>query len=167
MPGRVRPSCSRGPLLSDALGREFSSPSPNRLPVGQKDSHSETSQPAAPWWVRLLSKTWSMNMGMEDELREAKASSTSPVLNFTKGHCLKGWLLLVGAGIKAQICSLVELLATTLNQAHALFYTLPEGLLPDPSLPCGLLFSTLETITGQHPTGECLTNLFLFFGSLN
>ncbi|XP_008154476.2 conserved oligomeric Golgi complex subunit 1 [Eptesicus fuscus] len=57
-----------------------------------------------------------------------------------------------GAGIKAQICSLVELLATTLNQAHALFYTLPEGLLPDPSLPCGLLFSTLETITGQHPT---------------
>ncbi|XP_045693383.1 conserved oligomeric Golgi complex subunit 1 [Phyllostomus hastatus] len=57
-----------------------------------------------------------------------------------------------GAGIKAQICSIVELLATTLNQAHALFYTLPEGLLPDPSLPCGLLFSTLETITGQHPT---------------
>ncbi|XP_004432766.1 PREDICTED: conserved oligomeric Golgi complex subunit 1 isoform X1 [Ceratotherium simum simum] len=59
-----------------------------------------------------------------------------------------------GAGIKAQICSLVELLATTLNQAHALFYTLPEGLLPDPSLPCGLLFSTLETITSQHPTGK-------------
>uniref|UniRef100_A0A8I3S1H0 Conserved oligomeric Golgi complex subunit 1 n=1 Tax=Canis lupus familiaris TaxID=9615 RepID=A0A8I3S1H0_CANLF len=59
-----------------------------------------------------------------------------------------------GASIKAQICSLVELLATTLNQAHALFYTLPEGQLPDPSLPCGLLFSTLETITGQHPTGK-------------
>ncbi|XP_036052250.1 conserved oligomeric Golgi complex subunit 1 [Onychomys torridus] len=59
-----------------------------------------------------------------------------------------------GAGIKAQICSLVELLATTLNQAHALFYTLPEGVLPDPSLPCGLLFSTLETITSQHPTGK-------------
>ncbi|XP_037056482.1 conserved oligomeric Golgi complex subunit 1 isoform X1 [Peromyscus leucopus] len=59
-----------------------------------------------------------------------------------------------GAGIKAQICSLVELLATTLNQAHALFYTLPEGMLPDPSLPCGLLFSTLETITSQHPTGK-------------
>ncbi|XP_066090084.1 conserved oligomeric Golgi complex subunit 1 [Saccopteryx bilineata] len=57
-----------------------------------------------------------------------------------------------GAGIKAQVCSLVELLATTLNQAYALFYTLPEGLLPDPSLPCGLLFSTLETITDQHPT---------------
>lgn len=65
----------------------------------------------------------------------------------------------VGAGIKAQICSLVELLATTLNQAHALFYTLPEGLLPDPSLPCGLLFSTLETITGQHPTGKLVANL--------
>uniref|UniRef100_A0A8C3YIE7 Conserved oligomeric Golgi complex subunit 1 n=2 Tax=Catagonus wagneri TaxID=51154 RepID=A0A8C3YIE7_9CETA len=61
-----------------------------------------------------------------------------------------------GAGVKAQICSLVELLATTLNQAHALFYTLPEGLLPEPSLPCGLLFSTLDTITGQHPTGKGL-----------
>ncbi|XP_014442273.1 conserved oligomeric Golgi complex subunit 1 [Tupaia chinensis] len=59
-----------------------------------------------------------------------------------------------GAGVKTQICSLVELLATTLNQAHALFYTLPEGLLPDPALPCGLLFSTLETITGHHPTGK-------------
>ncbi|EPY87445.1 conserved oligomeric Golgi complex subunit 1 [Camelus ferus] len=59
-----------------------------------------------------------------------------------------------GAGVKAQICSLVELLATTLNQAYALFYTLPEGLLPDPSLPCGLLFSTLDSITGQHPTGR-------------
>uniref|UniRef100_A0A0D9QWL5 Conserved oligomeric Golgi complex subunit 1 n=1 Tax=Chlorocebus sabaeus TaxID=60711 RepID=A0A0D9QWL5_CHLSB len=59
-----------------------------------------------------------------------------------------------GAGVKAQICSLVELLATTLKQAHALFYTLPEGLLPDPALPCGLLFSTLETITGQHPAGK-------------
>ncbi|XP_029784484.1 conserved oligomeric Golgi complex subunit 1 isoform X2 [Suricata suricatta] len=59
-----------------------------------------------------------------------------------------------GSGIKTQICSLVELLATTLNQAHALFYTSPEGQLPDPSLPCGLLFSTLATITGQHPPGK-------------
>ncbi|KYO30915.1 conserved oligomeric Golgi complex subunit 1 isoform X1 [Alligator mississippiensis] len=59
-----------------------------------------------------------------------------------------------GAGIKAQVCSLVELLATTLYQAHALFYTLPEGAPPDPSLTCGLLFSTLETITGQHPAGK-------------
>uniref|UniRef100_H0V179 Conserved oligomeric Golgi complex subunit 1 n=1 Tax=Cavia porcellus TaxID=10141 RepID=H0V179_CAVPO len=64
-----------------------------------------------------------------------------------------------GSGIKAQFCSLVELLATTLNQAHALFYTLPEGLLPDPCLPCGLLFSTLETITSQHPTGKCISVL--------
>lgn len=56
----------------------------------------------------------------------------------------------------------MELLATTLNQAHALFYTLPEGLLPDPSLPCGLLFSTLETITGQHPTGKLIANLFFY-----
>ncbi|KAM9209635.1 conserved oligomeric Golgi complex subunit 1 [Dugong dugon] len=64
-----------------------------------------------------------------------------------------------GVGTKAQICSLVELLATTLNQAHALFYTLPEGQLPDPSLPCGLLFSTLETITGQHPNGKGISVL--------
>ncbi|XP_067571889.1 conserved oligomeric Golgi complex subunit 1 isoform X3 [Pseudorca crassidens] len=61
-----------------------------------------------------------------------------------------------GAGVKSQICSLVELLATTLNQAHALFYTLPEGLLPDPSLPCGMLLSTLDNITGQHPTGKSI-----------
>ncbi|XP_023569889.1 conserved oligomeric Golgi complex subunit 1 [Octodon degus] len=64
-----------------------------------------------------------------------------------------------GSGIKAQFCSLVELLTTTLNQAHALFYTLPEGPLPDPSLPCGLLFSTLETITGQHPPGKSFSVL--------
>uniref|UniRef100_A0A8D0HHF3 Conserved oligomeric Golgi complex subunit 1 n=1 Tax=Sphenodon punctatus TaxID=8508 RepID=A0A8D0HHF3_SPHPU len=61
-----------------------------------------------------------------------------------------------GAGIKAQVCSLVELLATTLYQAHALFYTLPEGTPSDPSLSCGLLFSTLETITGQHPAGKSI-----------
>ncbi|XP_040845511.1 conserved oligomeric Golgi complex subunit 1 isoform X1 [Ochotona curzoniae] len=58
-----------------------------------------------------------------------------------------------GSGIKAQICSLVELLATTLNQAHVLFYTMPEGQLPEPALPCGLLFSTLEAITGHSPAG--------------
>lgn len=68
-----------------------------------------------------------------------------------------------GTGIKAQICSLVELLATTLNQAHALFYTLPEGVPPDPSLPCGLLFSTLQTITGQHPAGKLLADLIFRF----
>ncbi|KAL7989586.1 hypothetical protein Chor_012252 [Crotalus horridus] len=56
-------------------------------------------------------------------------------------------------GIKAQVCSLVELLVTTLYQAHALFYNLPEGTPSDPSLPCGLLFLTLETITSQHSAG--------------
>ncbi|XP_061233092.1 conserved oligomeric Golgi complex subunit 1 isoform X2 [Neopsephotus bourkii] len=59
-----------------------------------------------------------------------------------------------GAGIKAQVCSLMELLTTTLYQAHALFYTVPEGMLPDPALPCGLLFSILESATGQHPAGK-------------
>ncbi|NXH20728.1 COG1 protein, partial [Bucco capensis] len=59
-----------------------------------------------------------------------------------------------GAGIKAQVCSLMELLTTTLYQAHALFYTMPEGMPPDPTLPCGLLFSTLESTTGQHPAGR-------------
>ncbi|XP_029455118.1 conserved oligomeric Golgi complex subunit 1 isoform X2 [Rhinatrema bivittatum] len=59
-----------------------------------------------------------------------------------------------GAGIKAQVCSVVELLATTLYQAHALFYTLPEGVSPDPALPCAVLFSTLETATGQYPKGQ-------------
>uniref|UniRef100_F6S0S5 Conserved oligomeric Golgi complex subunit 1 n=1 Tax=Ornithorhynchus anatinus TaxID=9258 RepID=F6S0S5_ORNAN len=62
-----------------------------------------------------------------------------------------------GAGIKAQVCALVELLSTTLYQAHALFYTLPEGQPPDPALPCGLLLSTLETATGQRqPAGKGL-----------
>uniref|UniRef100_A0A8B9QXK1 Conserved oligomeric Golgi complex subunit 1 n=1 Tax=Anas platyrhynchos TaxID=8839 RepID=A0A8B9QXK1_ANAPL len=56
-----------------------------------------------------------------------------------------------GAGIKAQVCSLMELLTTTLYQAYALFYMMPEGMPPDPALPCGLLFSTLESTTGQHP----------------
>ncbi|XP_009866809.1 PREDICTED: conserved oligomeric Golgi complex subunit 1, partial [Apaloderma vittatum] len=59
-----------------------------------------------------------------------------------------------GAGIKAQVSSLMELLTTTLYQAHALFYTMPEGMPPDPALPCGLLFSTLESTTGQHPAGR-------------
>ncbi|NXL87587.1 COG1 protein, partial [Alectura lathami] len=59
-----------------------------------------------------------------------------------------------GVGIKAQVCSLMELLTTTLYQAHALFYMMPEGVPPDPALPCGLLFSTLESTTGQHPAGK-------------
>lgn len=69
-----------------------------------------------------------------------------------------------GAGIKAQVCSLIELLVTTLYQAHALFYTMPEGMPPDPALPCGLLFSTLESTTGQHPAGECPGSLNLQAG---
>lgn len=48
----------------------------------------------------------------------------------------------------------MELLTTTLYQAHALFYTMPEGTPLDPALPCGLLFSTLESSTGQHPAGQ-------------
>ncbi|KAM7146012.1 conserved oligomeric Golgi complex subunit 1 isoform 4-T5 [Macrochelys suwanniensis] len=59
-----------------------------------------------------------------------------------------------GAGIKAQVCSLMELVTTTLYQAHALFYTLPEGAPSDPSLPCSLLFSMLETTTGPDPAGK-------------
>ncbi|MBN3300593.1 COG1 protein, partial [Amia calva] len=59
-----------------------------------------------------------------------------------------------GAGIKAQVCSLVELLATTLYQAYAVFYTPPDGKLADLPLSCGLLFSTLETVTGTAPAGK-------------
>ncbi|NXA36007.1 COG1 protein, partial [Eudromia elegans] len=58
-----------------------------------------------------------------------------------------------GAGIKAQVCSLMELLTTTLYQAHALFYTAPDGAPCDPGLPCGLLFSTLESATGRQAAG--------------
>lgn len=50
---------------------------------------------------------------------------------------------------------LVELLATTLSQAHALFYTLPEGRFRQTLASCGLLFSTLDSITSQaDPSGE-------------
>ncbi|XP_063817230.1 conserved oligomeric Golgi complex subunit 1 isoform X2 [Pseudophryne corroboree] len=59
-----------------------------------------------------------------------------------------------GSGVKSQVCSLVELLANTLYQAHALFYIQPEDVPPNPSLNCGLLFSMLETITAQHRTGK-------------
>ncbi|XP_037648488.1 conserved oligomeric Golgi complex subunit 1 isoform X2 [Sebastes umbrosus] len=54
-----------------------------------------------------------------------------------------------GAGIKAQVCSLVELLVTTLFQAYAVFYLPPEGS-PRPvegALSCGMLFSILENVT--------------------
>ncbi|XP_027027694.2 conserved oligomeric Golgi complex subunit 1 isoform X1 [Tachysurus fulvidraco] len=52
-----------------------------------------------------------------------------------------------GAGIKAQVCSLVELLVTTLYQAHAVFYLPPEGRAAEPGLGYGLLFATLENVT--------------------
>ncbi|XP_051905589.1 conserved oligomeric Golgi complex subunit 1 isoform X2 [Hippocampus zosterae] len=56
-----------------------------------------------------------------------------------------------GVGIKAQVCSLVELLVTTLFQAYAVFYMHPEGA-PRPgetTLSCGLLFSILENVTSS------------------
>ncbi|XP_034394856.1 conserved oligomeric Golgi complex subunit 1 isoform X2 [Cyclopterus lumpus] len=54
-----------------------------------------------------------------------------------------------GAGIKAQVCSLVELLVTTLFQAYAVFYLPPEGgpRTGEGALSCGMLFSTLENVT--------------------
>ncbi|XP_023692748.2 conserved oligomeric Golgi complex subunit 1 isoform X1 [Paramormyrops kingsleyae] len=58
-----------------------------------------------------------------------------------------------GAGIKTQVCSLVELLVTTLYQAYAVFYLPPEGSPQDPCLSCGLLFSTLEGATSSKPAG--------------
>ncbi|KAF6732784.1 Conserved oligomeric Golgi complex subunit 1 [Oryzias melastigma] len=54
-----------------------------------------------------------------------------------------------GAGIKAQVCSLVELFVTTLFQAYAVFYLPPEGA-PRPgeaALSCGMLFTILEKVT--------------------
>ncbi|XP_056609563.1 conserved oligomeric Golgi complex subunit 1 [Triplophysa dalaica] len=52
-----------------------------------------------------------------------------------------------GAGVKAQVCSLVELLVTTLYQAYAVFYVPPDGQVSDTGLGCGLLFTTLENVT--------------------
>ncbi|CAL8271986.1 unnamed protein product [Lota lota] len=61
-----------------------------------------------------------------------------------------------GAGIKAQVCSLVELLVTTLFQAYAVFYMPQEGghKPGDCALTCGILFSTLENVTSAVPAGE-------------
>uniref|UniRef100_A0A3Q1HVM0 Conserved oligomeric Golgi complex subunit 1 n=1 Tax=Anabas testudineus TaxID=64144 RepID=A0A3Q1HVM0_ANATE len=61
-----------------------------------------------------------------------------------------------GAGIKAQVCSLVELLVTTLFQAYAVFYLPPEGglRLGEGALTCGLLFSILETVTSTTPAAK-------------
>ncbi|KAG9264007.1 conserved oligomeric Golgi complex subunit 1 isoform X1 [Astyanax mexicanus] len=59
-----------------------------------------------------------------------------------------------GAGIKAQVCSLVELLVTTLYQAYAVFYLPPEGRGVEPGLSCGLLFTTLENVTSTTSTAK-------------
>uniref|UniRef100_A0A672SPT0 Conserved oligomeric Golgi complex subunit 1 n=1 Tax=Sinocyclocheilus grahami TaxID=75366 RepID=A0A672SPT0_SINGR len=59
-----------------------------------------------------------------------------------------------GAGVKAQVCSLVELLVTTLYQAYAVFYVPPEGHVSDNSLGCGLLFTTLENVTSNTSSGK-------------
>lgn len=61
-----------------------------------------------------------------------------------------------GAGIKAQVCSVVELLVTTLFQAYAVFYLPREGS-PRPGeggLSYGLLFSILENVTSPTSTGK-------------
>ncbi|XP_043089852.1 conserved oligomeric Golgi complex subunit 1 isoform X2 [Puntigrus tetrazona] len=59
-----------------------------------------------------------------------------------------------GAGVKAQVCSLVELLVTTLYQAYAVFYVPPEGQVSDTGLGCGLLFTTLENVTSNKSGKE-------------
>ncbi|XP_051995960.1 conserved oligomeric Golgi complex subunit 1 isoform X1 [Xyrauchen texanus] len=59
-----------------------------------------------------------------------------------------------GAGVKAQVCSLVELLVTTLFQAYAVFYVPTEGQMSDTGLGCGLLFTTLENVTSTTSTGK-------------
>ncbi|XP_041673339.1 conserved oligomeric Golgi complex subunit 1 isoform X2 [Cheilinus undulatus] len=60
-----------------------------------------------------------------------------------------------GAGIKAQVCSLVELLVTTLFQAYAVFYMPPEGTpRQGETLSCGMLFSILEIATSTPPAGK-------------
>ncbi|CAN9505296.1 unnamed protein product [Ophioblennius macclurei] len=61
-----------------------------------------------------------------------------------------------GAGIKAQVCSLVELLVTTLFQAYAVFYLPPEGgsRTGEGALSCGMLFSILDSVTSTAPTAK-------------
>lgn len=56
------------------------------------------------------------------------------------------------------MCSLVELLVTTLFQAYAVFYLPPEGG-PRPGeggLSYGMLFSILENVTSTMPAGKQL-----------
>ncbi|XP_028268367.1 conserved oligomeric Golgi complex subunit 1 isoform X2 [Parambassis ranga] len=61
-----------------------------------------------------------------------------------------------GTGIKAQVCSLVELLVTTLFQAYAVFYLPPEGTHRpgEGALSCGLLFSILENVTSTSAAAK-------------
>ncbi|CAJ1075356.1 conserved oligomeric Golgi complex subunit 1 isoform X1 [Xyrichtys novacula] len=61
-----------------------------------------------------------------------------------------------GAGIKAQVCSLVELLVTTLFQAYAVFYLPSDGgpRQGEGTLCCGMLFSILETATSNTPAAK-------------
>ncbi|XP_054861404.1 conserved oligomeric Golgi complex subunit 1 isoform X3 [Amphiprion ocellaris] len=61
-----------------------------------------------------------------------------------------------GAGIKAQVCSLVELLVTTLFQAYAVFYLPPEGGLRtgEGALSFGMLFSILKNVTSTTPAAK-------------
>ncbi|XP_029014693.1 conserved oligomeric Golgi complex subunit 1 [Betta splendens] len=61
-----------------------------------------------------------------------------------------------GSGIKSQVCSLVELLVTTLFQAYAVFYLPTEGgqKPAEGGLSCGLLFSTLENVTSTTPAAK-------------
>lgn len=56
------------------------------------------------------------------------------------------------------MCSVVELLVTTLFQAYAVFYLPPEGgpRAGEGALSCGMLFSTLENVTSTTPAGEWL-----------
>lgn len=70
--------------------------------------------------------------------------------------CAEILLFASGAGIKAQVCSLVELLVTTLYQAHAVFYLPPEGRAAEPGLGYGLLFTTLENVTSGREIAALL-----------
>lgn len=72
------------------------------------------------------------------------------IVTFKICHCAPG------AGIKAQVCSVVELLVTTLFQAYAVFYMPPEGgpRAGEGALSCGMLFSTLENVTSTTPAGK-------------
>lgn len=65
------------------------------------------------------------------------------------------------------MCSLVELLVTTLFQAYAVFYLPTEGGQKpgEGGLSCGLLFSTLENVTCTAPAGKTPLGRILFMGT--